>query len=266
MTKNEAQTWDDLRKLELYFTVTTGRSGTAFLTKYIDSFKEIYAVHEAAPPFHPYMRKAIHDKQVAAEFWEDDKIPTILATNAVKYCETSHLICKGFLEPLFDKKIYPNLILLKRNKREVAKSIFFLNTIPGKTPAGLEYYLKPDDPTVLLPVADWQSLTDYQLCYWYTLEIDARQEYYGKIVRENGAKTLVVDFEQLLAGQLFNELTDFFSLGRIDFFLKMKLRIQSLFKVNAKTKGKLRKSLTHDVDFAAEELVLLSRMEKRVTP
>lgn len=263
---DQSPDWDSLRKIQLYFTVTTGRSGTAFLTKYVASFDEIFSVHEAAPPFHPFMRDAINDKHVAEKFWLTEKIPAIIASGSTKYCETSHLICKGFLEPLFERGIYPNLILLKRNKREVAKSIFFLNTIPGKTAAGLEYYLKPDDPGVLLPVENWQTLTDYQLCYWYTLEIEARQTHYGALVARQGAKSLVVDFEKLLAGKLFNELTDFFSLGRIDFFLKMKLRFQSLFKVNAKTKGKLRKSLTHDVDFAAEEQVLLSRMGKPVTP
>lgn len=252
--------WDKLRNVQLYFTVTTGRSGTAFLTKYVENFKDIYSVHEAAPPFHPYMRKAIYEKDVAEKFWENEKIPTVVSSGAKKYCETSHLICKGFLETLFDNGIYPNLILLKRNKREVAKSIFFLSTVPGRTAAGLEYYLKPDDPGVLVPVSDWQNLTDYQLCYWYTLEIEARQEHYGKLVSGNGAKVLVVDFERLLAGELFDELTEFFGLEKINFFLKLRLRIQSLFKVNAKTKGKLRKSLTHAVDFAAEERELMAKI------
>lgn len=253
-----------IKNIDLYFTVTTGRSGTAFLAKYLSNLKGIYSVHEPFPPFHPLMRLALTNPEVASKFWTEKKLPAIVNAGEQKYIETSHLVCKGFLEPLFELGIYPNLILLKRDKREVAKSIFFLNTIPGRTKAGLEYYLKPDDVGVLLPISDWQVLTDYQLCYWYTLEIEARQSHYTKIVVSRGSKVIDVDFNKLLGGELFKDLTDFLGVDSLKLNIKLMLMFQALFKVNSRTRGKIKKSLTHSVDFDKEENELNKFMQLRL--
>lgn len=244
---------EKLSNKKLYFTVTTGRSGTAFLAEYLENFDGVHSVHEPVPQFHPIMRKVLNDAPLARNFWLSEKIPAILMTKSTKYVETSHLICKGFLEPLFDMGVFPNLILLRRDKREVAKSLFFLNTIPGRSEAGLKYYLKPDDKGVLLPISEWQKLTDYQLCYWYTLEIEKRQKFYAEVVRSKGGKILDVDFEKLLAGKLFDDLADFLEVNKLSLLRKMKLRIRALFKVNAKTRRKMKKSLTHSVNYKQEE-------------
>jgi hypothetical protein len=57
-------------------------------------------------------------------------------------------------------------------------------TIPGRTQKGLRFYLSPDDPGVL-PLTDWERLHDYQLCYWYCLEIERRAEQYRHLYHKN---------------------------------------------------------------------------------
>jgi hypothetical protein len=242
-----------LKDMKLYFTVTSGRSGTAFLADYIGKLGHTCSMHEPVPQFHPHMRQALYDRDLARAFWIHQKAPTIVAMGVRSYVETTHLLCKGFLEPLFEEGIYPNLILLKRRNRDVAKSLYYLNTIPGRTEAGLKYYLKPDDPGVLHPVRDWQLLSDYQLCYWYTLEIEARQHHYASLVRSHGARVLEVHFHDLVKGKMYHSLIDFLDLPQPSWIKRWIMKISSLKKVNAKTRRKLRKSLTAHVDFENEE-------------
>jgi hypothetical protein len=245
---------------ELYFVVTTGRSGTAFLAKYISQLGHPCSLHEPTPQFHTVMRKALYQPEVARDFWETKKAPAILNTRGHSYVETSHLVCKGFLEPLFKENIFPNLILLKRNNRDVAKSLYYLNTIPGRTKAGLEYYLKPDDPGILLPLSDWSNLTDYQLCYWYTLEIEQRQRFYADFVQANGARVLQVDFNYLMSGKLYEELVHFLGIPKKNLLKRLELVLSTFIKVNAKRRNKLKKTLTTVVDFEAEEIDLRSKL------
>ncbi len=252
---------EKLKNIKLFFVVTTGRSGTAFLARYISKIGHPCALHEPAPPFHPVMRKALYDSAVAGDFWLRVKAPAISSLGVDTYVETSHLVAKGFLEPLFENGVYPNLILLRRRNRDVAKSLFYLNTIPGRTEAGLEYYLKPDDPNVHLPLSDWSGLSDYQLCYWYTLEMEKRQHYYAEIVSKHGAGTLQLDFDDLMSGKKYNEIADFLKIPRGSFIKQLKMKLQTFIKVNSKTRRKLKKSVTASVDFKKEEADLLEYLK-----
>jgi hypothetical protein len=47
--------------------------------------------------------------------------------------------------------------------------------VPGRSLRGARYYLSPADPNHLpVPVDVARGWSDYQLCYWYCLEIEAR--------------------------------------------------------------------------------------------
>jgi hypothetical protein len=121
------------------------------------------------------------------DFWLREKIPTILQTPTDTYIETSHLVCKGFLDVLLELKITPDLILHRRPARDVAQSMFTMGTIPGRSDKGLAFYLSPDDPGVL-SLPQWGKLHDYQLCYWYCLEIERRAAVYGALFKAAGAR------------------------------------------------------------------------------
>ncbi|MCW5202362.1 MAG: hypothetical protein QTN59_12780 [Candidatus Electrothrix communis] len=178
---------DQLLKKRLIFTVTTGRSGTAYLTSIFGYARKVYSVHEPAPEFVKVLREVQDNPQLANDFWLTDKFPAILQAPADIYVETSHLVCKGFLESLLEFKIIPDLILHRRPARDVACSMFTMGTIPGRSDKGCSFYLSPDDPGVLhLP--QWEKLHDYQLCYWYCLEIERRACVYGALFKAAGSR------------------------------------------------------------------------------
>jgi len=153
--------------------------------------------HEPGNLFNRYFREALYNQKMARKFWQDRKLPEIESYPHNVYIETSHLFCKGFFEPLLDLGYVPDLILLSRNKREVAQSLLKLRTIPGRTPAGIESYLSPDDPGVL-KLPDYQSMSDYQLCYWYCLEIQRRQYEYGTRITALGGRIVPISFDDLI--------------------------------------------------------------------
>ncbi len=233
---------EKLKSKRLVFTVTSGRSGTKYLATMLSLIPSINAFHEPEPDFVYVMRKAISKPELAVKFWIFKKLPAIASLQGNFYCETSHLFCKGFFYPLLDLDILPELIILRREKRKVAKSLFELNTIPGRTPLAISYYLKPDDEGVYLPINNWHKLHDYQLCYWYCLEIEKRMEVYKEEVLKRGGKVYEVEFSSLLSFEYFisfinkMEILNLCSESTIE-----ELKQQIGKKVNEKKEEKVRK-------------------------
>lgn len=180
----------------LIFTVTTGRSGTAYLWRILELVPGIASQHEVRPLFADVMREVQTNPAAAREFWIERKLPAILECGRPVYVETGHLFCKGFFEPLLELGHTPDLILLSRPNRQVATSLLQLGTIPGRTKGGLHWYLSPDDPGVLT-LPDWRSLSDYQLCYWYCLEIERRARVYGETVRSRGGRVVATTLAEI---------------------------------------------------------------------
>ena len=134
-------------------------------------------------------------------------LPAIADDKAPIYVETSHLVCKGFLEPLLKLGVLPDLIIHRRAARDIALSMLKMGTIPGKSEKGLRFYLSPDDPGVL-EIDNWRELEDYQICFWYCLEIERRARDYITIFKEQGARVV----ETTLAGlKTFSGLETCFS-------------------------------------------------------
>jgi hypothetical protein len=169
----------------LIFTVTPGRSGTKYLTALLGSVPGIAALHEPRPDFVMAMRRAQQNPEVAFAFLREVKLPAIAALPAPIYAETSHLFCKGFLEPAILMGLRPKLIVLRRPPSEVAWSLLERETVPARTPYGCLYLLDPRDPGVM-PLPGWERMTDYQLCFWYALEIERRQLRYAGFAAELG--------------------------------------------------------------------------------
>lgn len=196
-----------IRQRRLIFTVTTGRSGTAYLASVFGFARGVYAVHEPSPEFVKVLRAVQDNPSLARQFLIEEKLPAILEASADIYIETSHLACKGFFEPLLELGIIPDLIIHRRPPRDVALSMFKMGTIPGRSDKGLKFYLSPADPNTLSR-ADWQSLNDYQLCYWYCLEMEKRARHYQQILHQQGARIA----ETTLSGlKTFNGLVKCFS-------------------------------------------------------
>ncbi|PCJ67864.1 MAG: hypothetical protein COA58_01625 [Bacteroidetes bacterium] len=242
-----------IKKKRLIFTVTTGRSGTGFLSKFCSNFDDVYSGHEEEPSFTPLMRKGKLDSNIYSDFWIDTKMPSILEKNENTYIESSHLVCKGYFEFLLENDVNFDIINLKREKMEVAKSYFFLNVIPARTSGGLKYLLHPEDSDSLTTIRDWNTLTDFQLCLWYCSEIEHKMKHYEERVRSKGNRVLNLSFRDLTSGVKLSHFYDFMNVKR-SVMNQLKDFFSSMIRNNAKTKLKIKKKVISKVDFDKEYL------------
>ena len=173
-----------IRNKKLVFTVATGRCGTAFIAEILRIVPGVASLHEPAPEYADVLRGIQVDPNLALLFLMEKKLPAISSLENSVYIETSHLFCKGFLEPLLELEIVPALLWIRRDHRAVASSMFRGGTIPGRTEKGLRFYLSPGDPGVLI-IPGWQNLHDYQLCFWYCLELERRALDYRSLYQAN---------------------------------------------------------------------------------
>ncbi len=197
-----------LEGIRLILTVTPGRSGTAYLSELLKGVPGIYSEHEPQPKFSDVMRSAQYNATIACRFLLWQKLPTIRRCGRPTYIETSHLACKGFIEPLIANGCPPDLIILTRDPFLAATSHYLIGAVPGRTPLGNQFLLRPDDAGVL-PLDGWQELSDWALCFWYCREIERRMEIYAKMVRERGRQVITTCIGRLQTDDGVRELLQF---------------------------------------------------------
>lgn len=247
-----------LSEKRLVFTVTTGRSGTGFLAKILDFLPAVTSVHEPEPEFSDVMRLVQTEPDEAEKFWLEKKLPQIARVPGRIYVETSHLACKGFLEPLASLGLVPDLIFLNRPHRDTATSLFQLRTIPGRTEKAFRYYLNPNDPGVL-PLVGWENLHDYQLCYWYCLEIERRQRLYQEQFEPLGAKVVGITLDDLNTAKGMRRLLVSLDLPDRSPVFWLRWRMHRSKKVNTKTTMKQQADLPGNLRELEEEVEALVR-------
>lgn len=248
---------DQVRRKRLVFTVTTGRSGTKYLSCLLSLLADFTCEHEAEPAFHYQLRSVQTCPGKAKVFWLERKLPYIASLSTSYYCDTSHLISKGFLEALLDLELVPDLIFLKRRNRDVARSYLQLGAIPGRTRLGLIYLSSPTDPTALR-VLDWKKLTDYQLCYWYTLEMDRRHALYSQLFRGTGSKHSYLLFDEMVNGDVLRKLCNELDLPPLTVDGARRYPRLRKFRRNSKTQNKREIGI---ISYEDEELDLIRRIE-----
>lgn len=197
------------QQFTLTLTVTSGRSGTKLLAVLLRDALGLAAEHEPAPRLNFVMRSFVEAPSAARAWLLTEKLPAMVsAARNGFYAETSHLFCKGLIEPMIQLGVNPTLIILSRPAREVASSLFRMNVIPVRTESGRLVLLGPDDSGVLrLP--DWSRFSDYQLCYWYALEIERRQTHYLQNASALGLNCLHVPMRWLLSREHLGKLAAF---------------------------------------------------------
>ena len=217
------------------FTITTGRSGTEWLARVLGLFSDVRAEHEPKPRFSSCFRAVVAAPQVAREFWEKEKLPRLARVTKPIYAETSHLACKGFLECLPALGVVPELVHLRRDPRAVARSLWSLESIPGRSLRGVRYYLSPWDPNHL-PVEPSRAerWSDYQLCYWYCLEIDARARHLERVLAPHGTRVHRVELAELQTPAGIAALGEKLALGPLSTLGKLKLAALAARPVNEK--------------------------------
>lgn len=223
----------------LLFTVTSGRSGTEYLARVLALFADVEARHEPKPRFSSCFRAVVAAPHVAREFWEREKLARVERGRRPIYAETSHLFCKGFAESLVDLGRTPELLHLRRDPRATARSLWALDSVPGRTLRGVRYYLSPSDPNCLPVPADVaRGWTDYQLCYWYCLEIDARARVLRETLGPRGVRVHTVELADIQSEAGVRALGERLALGALSPFGRLRLAHVANRRVNAKAHQK----------------------------
>lgn len=195
---------------KLIFCITTGRSGTALLATLLNTLPKdkVFTGHEEKPLFDDYLTEARNAPEVFYRYWIEKKLPDIKGHPQDIYIETSHVISKGFIEPLLFLSPDTRFIWLQRSLDEVANSMYSLDDIPGRSRTGIRYYFLPSENQ--LKIRNWgnRNLTDYQLCYWYCKEAWHRAE---QLRKKLGNKVYPIQLEALKLRGYFQEML--YSLG-----------------------------------------------------
>ena len=207
---------DAFRGKRLIFSLSPGRCGTAWLARALAALEDVDAHHEPHPEFRFIMRPAQYDPATALQFWLEKKLPVISSTPASTYVETSHLFGQGFARPLLQIGIVPDLIVIRRPHREVAVSMWKRGAIPGRVKALDPYHLQPDDQSILVkPTGDWHEWTDYQVCYWHGLEIEARVAQLVPLFRSRGSTVAETRMSEMVTRQGIDRLCETLGLERV---------------------------------------------------
>ena len=221
-----------VREKHLVFTVTAGRTGTTYVTRLGELFPDTVSVHEPQPSYVHVLRQIQRRPRLAYDFLLEYKLPFIAAAAASRYLETSHLLGKGFLEPLLDLGLRPSVLMLRREPRAIARSLLTRRTVPGRGKLGFKYLIHPGDPGVL-PLPRWTSYSDYQLCFWYALEMERRQRVYGELLTAKGCAIADATAEELHDPERFIEVTE--RLGLLD----ARVDRETLLRRHAEVSGRL---------------------------
>lgn len=203
MTHNSIHN-DQIQK-NIIMCLTTGRSGTNLLQELLALAQDICSLHEPVPRFHEALPEVRHDPTAAISFVRDLKLPDIMARPGAHYAETSNLFCRGFFEAFIALQIPFQLIVLDRHPRRVAKSYWRLKAIPVRTARGEWSLLRPDQPGVM-PLPGWQRMSDYQLCFWYCLEVERRKSAYIQECKRLGIPVFETAIEELRDWTRFKSL------------------------------------------------------------
>ena len=180
----------------LIFCVTPGRSGTNYLAKLLEKVPNVGAYHEPHPNFAQAVRLLQAKPSIAHSYLLQFKFPAIMQDPNPVYVETSHMACKGFLEPMIRMGLRPDLIFLRRAPREVAWSFTQRHCIPGRDIYGNRDLVHPTDIGGF-PLPNWESYSDYQLCFWYALEMERRQRHYAELAAERGLTAVEISADGL---------------------------------------------------------------------
>lgn len=247
---------DRLKRKRLIFTITTGRSGSGYLAGLLNMLPGVLALHEPKPLMSDAYQKIRRDPKFAREWWMDRKLPEIATRLAQDlhqeeiihtYIETAHLFCKGFMESFVNiatqYEIPFDLIILTRPMHEVAQSMYELNTIPGKTQKGKFWYITPGEPGCLTRLPGWSTLHDYQICFWYTLEIHER--IYQAMVADWACRKIIIQMHDIKYRDRFKCFLDALDLKQNDNFWDL-WKIYKDTKINTKSSQKQHKPLSEE--------------------
>jgi hypothetical protein len=122
-----------------------------------------------------------------------------------------HVTGNNFIHHFYNNGVIPHTFILRRTPREVAKSLFRLQWIPGKNKLIIVHFNGPDEADVM-PYAGWQKAHAYQLCFWYCCEIERRLRNVKQFMVDKKLPFYEMTMEQMLDVNQFNKALVHFQL------------------------------------------------------
>lgn len=238
---------EEFNSRNVVFTVTAGRTGTDTLSKVCNLPQTTVSEHEPMPHYRYYLGLVQKDPPLATAIFCHLKVPAILDISAPSYVETTHLFCKGFLEPCLAYGFRPSLIFLKRQARAIAVSLLRKNAIPGRTGVGYRHLISPKD-NCYLQLDERVNYSDYELCYWYCLETELRQELYFQLANEYGLKHFTIETADLSNPNLCMDM-----FRTLDLASQKEINDVALPKWKASINNESKNIISLDIDFEKSE-------------
>ena len=176
--------------MKTYFTITAGRTGTAWLSSFLSCNLGVEAIHEplgvndfgTKMPDIRTLRNfnTFGNNEVVRGFWKN-KFNSLIGEI---YAETNHTLAKcGLIENLGDSKLSneSTIIILKRNIVKQCVSHLARGDFRNITLAW-QWYLHTSYPKIIIKPKPFMELKgiaeDFGIALWYCYEMAARQEYY----------------------------------------------------------------------------------------
>jgi len=198
----------------IIFTLSTGRCGTMWLSKSLNTITDVWACHEPYPNFVEMHSKPYDERRA---WLRQVKIPHIQGVAQHTYIETSNLINQGFIEPLWELGIEFELLYIKRDLQQVALSQFRRGNIPGRTAANRTWGLQPENANNRLTVENYSRWTDYTCCLWHAMEKTARNDYYAS---HHTGSVHYVNYAEMVTGKGLASLCQRLGIGEAEHITK----------------------------------------------
>jgi len=190
--------------MKTYFTITAGRTGTAWLSNFLSLNLGIEAIHEplgindfgTKMPDIRTLRNfnTFGNNEIVRDFWKNK----FNSLHGEIYAETNHTLAKcGLIENLVGSKLSneSTIIILKRNIVKQCASLLVRGDFRNITLAW-QWYLHPSYPKIIINPKPFIQLKgkgigeDFGIALWYCYEMAARQEYYRQ---KYGDKLMFID-------------------------------------------------------------------------
>ena len=188
-----------------FFTISAGRTGTAWLAKFMSANMNIKTIHEPLEindfglkmPDIKIMRtfNNIGNNDLIKNFWTN-KLKLIKDENI--YVETNHTLSKcGLVENLINSDLLENSILILLNRNIVKQCVSYLTRNDFKNNTVVwQWYLHPNYEKKIVDPTPFERFGKYGKALWYCYEMLSRQAYY-KILFNKKIKMIEVDIDNL---------------------------------------------------------------------
>ncbi len=199
----------------IVLTLTTARSGARMLYRHFSLVPDMSADHESTPGFPSVRRENITNPSIGREFVHRFVFEYIEKKPGKYYSNTDQSVSCGFVEHFLDLGVRPMFVILRRNPRLVATSMFRLDWIPERHHFHRKWYSSPRESSAL-PIFGWEKMHAYQLCYWYACDCELRIQKAKKLVTDAGCLTWETTPELVSDTSHFNIMLDHFSFPNVD--------------------------------------------------